>query len=334
VADVQANGSETGKVIPPFGTHKLSRAMTHKIWFTILMLFALSLSATTRAEPLLLCGADEVFMIDTATAERGTIEKLWSWRAKDHAAELPERLRASFGATNDCKPVRGGAAVLISSSGGGCALVERPSGRVVWYALVHNAHSLELLPRERVIVASSVGEGGNRLVLFDLARSDRPVWDTPLTSAHGVVWDGARQRLWALGDKELRAYAQKDWDTARPSLDLSATHRLSDGEGHDLQAVPRSADLCLSTYRHVYLFDRDHPAAAEFRPHPEIGDRSNVKSACVHPVSGRTVFTQGSDAEWWCETVRFLGPADEVKLKGERLYKARWVVERKAADKD
>ena len=91
--------------------------MIHSTSLTILALFAVSFPAAARAELLLLCGGDEVFIIDTATAERGTIQKLWSWRAKDHANELPDRLRTAFGSTDDCKPVRGGSAVLICSSG-------------------------------------------------------------------------------------------------------------------------------------------------------------------------------------------------------------------------
>jgi hypothetical protein len=85
----------------------------------------------------------------------------------------------------------GGSKILISSSSGGCALVERPSGKAIWYAQVPNAHSLELLPRGRIIVASSVHAQGNRLVLFDLDHSDQPIWGTPLVSAHGVVRERA-----------------------------------------------------------------------------------------------------------------------------------------------
>jgi hypothetical protein len=303
--------------------------MTRRACLAILAITLLSTSAP--ADPLLICGSDEVFLIDTTTAERGVIDKLWSWRAKDHAADLPDRLRTAFTSTDDCKPVRDGTAILISSSSGGCALVERPSGRVRWCAQVHNAHSLELLPRDRIIVASSVGEGGDLLVLFDLSRSDQPLCHTPLPSAHGVVWDDARKRLWALGDRELRAYALKDWDTQKPSLDLIASHAFpkGEGEGHDLQPVPGSPDLCLSTHRHVYLFDRDHPGA--FRPHPDLADRSNIKCVSIHPASGRAVVTQGTDDEWWCDTLRFLAPAAEVRLKGERMYKARWLTEAKRA---
>ena len=132
----------------------------------VCLLFALmGFAASAHAGMLFVCGMDEVFVIDSSVAEEGRLEKLWSWRAKDHA-ELPETVRSRFGTTDECKPVEGGQKVLISSSGGACALVERPSGRVLWHARVPNAHSLEMLPRGRVAVASSVSAtGGNDLVI-------------------------------------------------------------------------------------------------------------------------------------------------------------------------
>jgi hypothetical protein len=196
----------------------------------MVMVAALAQAVDARAERLLLCGMDEVFLLETATAEKGAIEKLWSWRAKDHD-ELPQAVRGLFGTTDDCKPVEGGRKILISSSGGACALVDRQSGRVLWYARVPNAHSLELLPRDRVVVASSVNAKGNRLILFNLVKSDQPVWETPLPSAHGVVWDEKRQRLWALGLAELRCYELKDWESDKPSLALQASHALPDAAG-------------------------------------------------------------------------------------------------------
>ncbi len=293
-----------------------------------LMLLFVSLAmlpgSVARAEPLVLCGWDEVFILDLSDAEKGKVDKLWSWRARDRK-ELPDAIRGSFGTTDDCKPVDGGAKVLISSSGGGCALVERPSGRVLWYASAPNAHSLELLPRDRVIVASSVSANGNRLILYDLARPDRPVLETPLVSAHGVVWDEKRQSLWALGLKELRCYELANWSGDKPSLTMKASHPLPDGDGHDLQAVPRSNDLVVTTGPRVYLFDREE---RRFRLHPELADKANVKCVSVHPASGRTVFVQASGDQWWSDTIGLLAPAAQVRLPGERLYKARWMPHR------
>jgi Family of unknown function (DUF6528) len=275
---------------------------------------------------LLLCGMDEVFAIDPSSAETGSIKKLWSWRAKDHA-ELPKTVRDRFGTTDECKPVDGGKEILISSSGGACALVERASGRVLWYARVPNAHSLELLPHGRVAVASSVGTAGNRLLIFDLAHSDEPVWETPLPSAHGVVWDEQRQRLWALGFQELRCYQLKDWESGQPSLTLESSTPVPDEDAHDLQPVPRGSDLTVSTAHHVWLFDREKKA---FRLHPDLGGKAGVKCVSVHPVTGRVVFLQAEGGSWSGKSLGFLFPAGEAVLPDERLYKARWLLPQEA----
>lgn len=289
--------------------------------FCLEVVLAIFLAPSVKAESLLVCGADTVFVIDTAAATTGKIEKTWSWNAKQ-CDQLPETLRRTFATTDDCKPVDGGAKVLISSSSGGCALVERPSGKVVWCAQVPNAHSLELLPHARIVAASSVSAKGNRLVLFDMAHSDHPIWDTPLPSAHGVVWDDARQLLWALGLKELRCYELKDWESVKPSLAMKANWALPDENGHDLQPMPKSNDLVVTSGRHVYLFDRDQ---RQFRPHPELGDKADVKSVNIHPSAGQMVFLQATES-WWSDTLRLLAPTGAIRLPGERLYKARWLV--------
>lgn len=282
--------------------------------------FVLSAKAqeNTTSASLLLCGMGEVFEVAA-----GSLEKKWSWRGTERE-DLPEAMRRRFATTDECKPLAGGAKVLISSSSGGCALVERPSGRVLWHAQVANAHSLELLPRDRVVVASSLGKTGNRLVVFDLAKSNEPVFDTPLPSAHGVVWDEARRCLWALGFAELRRYTLQDWDSGKPALVLQTTHPLPDEDGHDLQGVPGSSDLILSTHGHVFLFDRDQPA---FRPHPELGESALVKGVSIHPTTGRTTYIQASDKAWWSSEIHFLKPAAMVTASGEKLYKARWLAQ-------
>jgi hypothetical protein len=274
---------------------------------------------SAQAETIILCGGDTVFILDTA---KDKTKPIWTWQAKQ-CEQLPEAMRGTFATTDDCKPVDGGSRILISSSSGGCAVVERPAGKVVWYAQVPNAHSLELLPRGRIVVASSVHAKGNRLVLFDLAHSDRPIWDTPLISAHGVVWDEGRRLLWALGLKDLQSYELKDWDGDKPSLAIKGNYPLPDGGGHDLQPVPGSNDLVVTTGPRVYFFDRDKH---EFRLHPDLGDRANVKSVSIHPVTGQTAFIQATES-WWSDTLGLLTPAGTIQLPGERLYKARWLVQ-------
>ncbi|MFD0892865.1 hypothetical protein KBB96_15695 [Luteolibacter ambystomatis] len=284
-----------------------------------LLLAFLALSWTaTAAEKLVLCGWDEIFMIDPAA---GTPAKIWSWKAKDHP-EIPATLVKSFGTTDECKPLDGGKRLLVSSSGGGCALLELPGGKAVWSAKVANAHSIEWLPGDRILVASSVG--GNKLVLFDLKHGDKVLWDTPLVSAHGLVWDEKRQRLFALGLTELRTYSLKDWDTETPSLVMEKTTPLPDDNGHDLRPVPGSADLVLTTAKHVWLFNRDESV---IRPHPEWKDRIQVKCIDIHPGNGRVFMNQADGRNWWNESFELLNPDQKIRMEGEKLYKGRWLAE-------
>lgn len=278
------------------------------------LMLVLLLARDAAADTLLLCGGNEVFVIDAATAEKGAVTKLWRWSGDD-AAELSDAERRGFNHLDECKPVADGRKVVVCASNGGCALVERPSGRVLWHAQATNAHSLELLPRNRVIVASSLS--GDHLVLFGLSSSE-PLWKTPLHSAHGVVWDDARQCLWALGFDELRRYELRDWETDKPSLTLAATHQLPSDDGHDLRAVPHSADLLVTTEKSVWLFDRDKAA---FRPHPLLAERATLKSVDVHPKTGRIVVSD------WSSAIRLSSPDAQIDVKPARPYKARWIPE-------
>jgi hypothetical protein len=285
----------------------------------IALILAISLVPAVHAEPLLVCGADTVFEIDTTAALEGSIARRWSWVAQGNR-QLPQALWATFRSTDDCKPVDGGSKLLISSSSGGCCLIERASGKVLWYAQVPNAHSLEILPGNRIVAASSTNPQGNRLMLFEIARGNALVWETALVSAHGVVWDEGRKVLWALGLNELRCYELKDWEREKPSLNLKASYPLPDDGGHDLQPVPGSADLLVTTHKHVYLFERDK---RQFRLHPELGAGENVKSVCVHPITGQTAYVKATES-WWSDTLGLLHPAGKIQLPGQRLYKARW----------
>lgn len=268
-------------------------------------------------EEIVLCGGNEVFIMDLAHPTGP--EKVWSWKAVDRP-ELPEALQKKFGTTDDCKPVNGGREILISSSGGAVAWVERATGRVRFYASALNAHSLELLPGNRIAVASSYAEKGNKLLLFDGGVSEKLLASDDLFGAHGVVWDRDRARLWALGEKELRAYEIIGLETEAPELLMRQKVDLPDPGGHDLRPVPGSGLLVVTAHRHVWLFDRDR---ASFQPHPMLGDQVDVKSVDIDPASGRTIYTQAEE-KWWTDRVRFLDPVLGIHLPGLRLYKARW----------
>ncbi len=265
------------------------------------------------ADELIFAGGDEAFIVDVAEAEAGRVRKLWSWNPQE-APDLPDDVRREFHHLDECKPVDDGRRFLICASNGGCVLLERATKRIVWRARSRNAHSLELLPRDRVVVASSLS--GDHLEVFDLKGPATPVFETPLRSAHGLCWDSQRQCLWALGYDELQRYALVDWDGAQPTLKLDVAYKLPDADGHDLRPAPNTADLLLSTEHGVYRFDRDR---ATFRPHVPLATAAKVKSVDVHPTSGRTVLST------WGATVRLLDPPATITFPDARPYKARWV---------
>ncbi len=297
-------------------------------WLFILAMCVQSLAADApeieaNAKPvdgLVVCGMDEVFVVSLDAIIAGKIEKQWSWRATERP-ELPKSIARRFGTTDECKPIAGDR-LLVTSSGGGCALIDRESGHASWFAVVPNAHSIELLPMDRVVVAGSTGTKGNCLALFDLSRSETSLWDTELYSAHGVVWDDQQQQLWALGAHELRSYRLKDWETSSPSLELDGSYALPDKGGHDLQPMPHSDDLVLSTHEHVYLFDR---SAKRFRLHPTLGAQKDVKCISIETIGGRVVWLQADQPNWWTDRIRLLDPDADAQLTDEKLYKARWV---------
>jgi hypothetical protein len=283
-----------------------------------LALLALVVSASpSAAQSLMVCGWDEVFVLDVSSTPR----KVWSWKAVDRP-ELPEPYRSKFRTTDDCKPVSGGR-VLITASSDGAALVERATGRTIWWGACGNAHSAELLPGDRIVLACSTRERtGNKLSLFDASHPEREIFATELFSGHGVIWDESRARLWALGEKELRSYRLEGWTTDQPSLVVDHRYPLPDLGGHELSAVPRSPHLIVSTHAGVWRFDRD---THEFIPEPDLQGLHDVKSAVIDAASGRLAYTQAERPEWWTSHIRFLHPHRDVHLVGERIYKVRWV---------
>jgi len=281
----------------------------------------LTLLAACAAGPLpsdlIVCGGDEVVVVDLR--DPASPKTTWRWRASDRP-ELPEPFRKKFATTDDGKPLDGGRRILITSSGGAVALVDRASGGVLFYAAAPNAHSAEALPNNRLVVACSTHTAGNRLVLYDLSTSDAPLASDELTGAHGAVLDEARGLLWALGTFELRAYDLKDLTSTPPAFTRRQTHTLPNEGGHDLRPIPDRPGLMATTHHHVWVFDRD---LRSFRTFPRLGDLENVKSVDFDPASGALAYVK-AETSWWAERVKFLEIERTLEFPGRKVYKARW----------
>jgi hypothetical protein len=273
---------------------------------------------------LILCGAAEVFMLELRMDAEIATRKVWSWRAAE-CPDIPDALKSAFRSTDDCKPVEGGRKILISSSSGAVALVERASRRALFYAKVPNAHSIELLPGGRIATAASGSNapGGNRITIFDIA-TRRVLAADALKYAHGVVWDEKRGLLWALGNDTLRAYRLEERSGGGATLKVEFQMTLPENNGHDLVPLGATPGLFISTGKRCWVFDRD---ARRITPHGTMANLEKIKSFSVHPVTGQIVYMQAEGKNWWSEHVHFLNPKATLRLHGAKLYKARWLVE-------
>lgn len=283
---------------------------------------SLSRQPGTTVRELVVCGWDEVFILRFEREAEDSRSRTWTWRAKGRA-DMPDDIEALFNTTDECKPFEGGSKILVTSSGGGVAFIDRVKDRVLFYGRAANAHSADLLPRGRVAVAASHDRAGkgDRLILFDLATSDRELSSVELPWGHGVVWDEQRRLLWALADEDIRVYELGDWKSTTPKLQRVALIPLPERGGHDLSVVS-STLLAISTGNRCWLFDRD---ARTFRPHPELGDKPGVKSIAHHPQTGQIAYVQAEGKNWWAERIHFLRPAGLLHVAGEHFYKARWI---------
>ena len=170
---------------------------------------------------LIACGSNKVYMFDeklASSAGNYSAALTWSWDATTAAAIVG--LGASrMDHIDDAKPVMDGKKLLITSSYNWALLLNIETKKVEWSTTgVTNAHSAEILPRNRVAVAAADGF----VAIYDLSSSAQIAQYT-LSSAHGVVWSEKRQRLYAVGATSLQIYKLKNWDTSSPELELERT---------------------------------------------------------------------------------------------------------------
>jgi hypothetical protein len=284
----------------------------------VALLAAAPASQVPATSELFICGWDEVVLLKFEGAKP---RRTWTWRAKGRA-DIPDDLERLFNTTDECKPFDGGSRVLITSSGGAVALVDRAQDRVLFYGQAANAHSADLLPGGRVAVAAShhATAKGDRLIVFDLAKSNQELLSEELPWGHGVAWDEQRKLLWALADKDIRVYELRDWQTASPKLHRVALIPLPEAGGHDFTVVDGSV-IAVSTATRCWLFDRQ---TRTFRPHHMLADKSKVKSISHDPTTGRLAYVQAEGENWWAERIHFLNPPGTLHIPGEHFYKARW----------
>ena len=257
---------------------------------------------------LIFCGDNMVYMIDAGLANETTYKDAvtWSWDATEAAAVLGlDKSRCNH--LDDCKPVDNGKKLLCTSSYNWCVLLDIATKEVLFHTTATpNAHSAELLPGNRIVVACSGGEssGNNSIQLYDISQPNRILYQSALGSAHGVVWNETTQRLYAIGGQSLQIYKLKDWETATPSLELEKTERTPQGGLHDMSYV-NSNTLCIGG-RGAYLYDI---GANRFTEMMLFSASTAIKSINYNDETGELWYTDSTNPEgsqsWSTQTNRY-----------------------------
>lgn len=267
------------------------------------------------AQQAMVCGDSRIILIDYGKSADTIPSVAWTWDA--HAAQdLPEAYREKkFNSVDDCKAIDKGRKILVSSSSGAVAILERKSGKALFYADVPNAHSVEILPGNRLAAAASTAAKGNKIMLFDTGHPDKVLFEDSLYSAHGLVWHKDRKTLFALGYDVLREYRL----TRTDSLVLLNSWKIPGVSGHDLYADSRGDGLFMTEHTGAWRFDLKTYRFEKIEGFP---DAENIKSIGRNR-RGQFIYTV-PEKSWWTYHVSFLNPDRKLAFPGMKVYKARW----------
>lgn len=291
---------------------------THILLVILLALGSLAFSQRMPHKSFLVCGDSKVLLVDY-DGSIDTIPKIiWQWDAH-FAKDLPEEYRLKkFNTVDDCKAVKNGKEILVSSSSGAVAILDRKSKKVLFYASVPNAHSIELLPNGFLAAAASTAKDGNKILLFKINTKGEVLFSDSLHSAHGLVWDKNRKGLFALGSDVLREY--QFLTEPAPKLLLKNEWKLPHKGGHDLQMGPKNNKLFLTIENAgAWEFDLSSHAFGKIK---DFTDAKIIKSIGQN-ISGQYIFTIPEES-WWTYHVEFSNPDRIFAFPDMHVYKARW----------
>ncbi len=263
---------------------------------------------------ILVCGDSKVLLVEYPEGNDSVPKIVWHWDAH-FANDLPFEYRTrKFNSIDDCKPTPDGKQLMVSSSSGAVAVIDIIDRTVCFLADVPNAHSIELLPDNKIVVAASLSPKGNRLMLFENTQPAQLLDMDTLYFAHGVVWDEKRNSLYALGYDILREYKIQNGK----ELQLHTEWKLPGAGGHDLQFHPDKNHLFITEHDGAWIFNIDQ---VEFKKIADFPDAANIKSLNLNN-SGQFVYTVPEES-WWTYHVNFHNPTGKLSFPNMKVYKAR-----------
>lgn len=217
----------------------------------------LSTTAITAVTPqeMIICDQKNARIIIVDIANGNAIT--WEWKATATYAMIRSGAQGWFSNLSDAKLVYNGRYVLATASGGGVALINVSTKKAIWYDYAGgNTHSAELLPNGNVVTASTTG-GYLMIFTVDSYINDESAQTAPIAfeDVHNVVWDHARQQLYAAGKNKLKVFTYNG-SCGSPKLTLKASYTMPEGNAHDLFPVYGSTtDLWLTNSGHIYRFN-------------------------------------------------------------------------------
>lgn len=267
-------------------------------------------------QELIVCGDGKVLIIDPDQSEGENVKIKWQWDVSD-ATDIPEIYQKYLLPLDECKPIDNNTKLLITASGGGVVLLERETKKVLFYAYSPMAHSADILPKNKVVVALSNHPDGDAIEVYDLAVPEKCIYRDTLFSGHGAVWIAQRERLYVLGEYELRSYTLKNWDSEKPELQKEKSWQLPAQGGHDLVAISKN-ELVVSVAESVWKFHIDDERFDIFSPLNE----ADVKSINFNKKNNNLIYTK-AETVWWTHNIYLENPTKVITIPYVNLYKVR-----------
>ncbi|WP_285057861.1 DUF6528 family protein [Pedobacter ginsengisoli] len=288
-----------------------------KLFIRIAAILFFSFSASAQKTILLTEQAQNRLLI----VEQQSGQTIWEWLPQQSNV-APEHF-SWFKNISEAKPLFNRKYVLLTASGGAVALVRISDKKTMFYANAgNNPHSAELLPDGNIVSAASTG---NVMTLFkvDTANALHSGYRKTyyLKEGHNVVWDKKRQLLWATSGDTLKAFSYSG-NCLKPELTEKEKILLPGPEAHDLFPVFGKDELWFTNVSGFYKFSLKTKTFTKF----PANDARNIKSVSSGPA-GYPVIAMRPKEKWWTDEVTDNMGKSLYKLKGLKIYKARWFVD-------
>ncbi len=287
--------------------------------------------AEGESTELVFCGDNHVFVLNATVIKDSYKEGIvWSWDAKTAAKELGIA-ESRCDHLDDCKFVDRGKKLLLTSSYGWCALIEYPSGKVLFHTTqTPNAHSAEYIPDGGgyIVVANSEGASANhnKVQLYDVTKSEVVLASAALATGHGVVWDTERKLLYAGGDQYVKTFAIDGLGTANPKFVLKKNVRAPQGGIHDMLRVDANTITVAGARAYLYnVVDGTFPVEM-----PLFSASSSIKSLNYNAETGEMWYTDATgNPSWSTHEIRYSKsysaskPDRIIRVDDINMYKVR-----------